>query len=342
VNRGFGLRDVIMIKQLQPQGVAFDLRRLLLHTSTPMLSALLGYVTRHHMGAITRIHEVSQAKNLRGFVQVWPGSDRQKWDLAFLSPSLDGQREAPDIWRHLLTDLIIFAAEHGVLRIYARAPERASVEDTLRQVGFTMVTREEVFALTHPPVAAPLPKGLRRVGWEDQWILDELYHQVTPPLVQQAEGRGQHWYLKPHRTCDQFIWIQEGQAIAYLKICATLKGHWLDIMVRPEYRADILPHIKYVLTLTHCSPSMPVYCPLADYCAGLSWLLRMLGFESFRQQALLVAHTVSRVPVRRPIVIPGLERSVDVRTTIERLPPGFRAKSAELSTLEDHSSTIWH
>ena len=341
MSRPFGLRDIAIIKQLQQQGVAFDLRRLLLYTSTPIYSAVLGYITRHHMGAITRIHEGPQGGELDGFVQVWPGVDPQNWDLAFLSPSLDGQREAPDIWRHLLTDLTIHGAEHGILRIYAHAPEHADMEDILHHVGFTRVTREEVFVLTQQPAAVPLPKGLRRVSRGDQWMLNELYRQVTPPLVQQAEGPAPHWQVMPHRALEEFIWPEEDKAIAALRLCASSKGYWLDVMVRPENRADILPHIQHVLTLAECSASKPVYCPLADYCVGLGWLLRTLGFESFRRQVLLVAHTVSRVPARRQLVIPGLERGVDVGTTIGHLSSDL-AKEADLSTCESHSGKIWH
>ena len=318
--RPFGLRDISTIRRLQPRGVAFDLRRLLLYSTSPTRSALLGYLSRNHLGTITCVHENSSSaeSGQRGCAQVWPRPGRAEWDLVFLAPSLDHHQKASEIWRQLLAHLIIQGAKQDIQRIYARSSEDAEAEDILRQVGFTIVAREEVFVLSHRPAPAPLPKGLRRVDRrQDRWALSELCRQVVPPLVQQAEGLLPHRCAAPHHPlarflfADEYVWVEKGKIIAYLGLCGSARGYWLEITVRPEYRADLLPYIKYVLTLAQRLNSTPVYCSIPDYSVGLGWLLRTLGFESYTRQVLLVVHTVARVPVRRRLVIPGLERGVD-------------------------------
>jgi hypothetical protein len=324
----FGLRDVFMVKRLQPQGVAFDLRRLLLHSSSPLRSALAGYLTNHHLGTITCVHHEesaaagphSRANTAHALAQTWPRADEAEWDLAFLAPSLEYQANAPTLWLRLLSDLVVLGAAENIQRIYVRSSEDAEAEDIFRQVGFTIITREEVFALPREPVPAPLPKGLRRITPQDRPALDEFYAQVVPKLVQQAEGSAPHWWAARERmrpvAAREYVWAERGRLIAYLGLCSSARGYWLETAVRPEHRADLLPYLKYMLTLTRCSSAAPVYCPVPDYCVGIGWLLRTMGFEPYARQVLMVVHTAARVPVRRQMLVPGLERSVDIGTTV--------------------------
>lgn len=333
--RPFGLRDVSALKQLQPRGVAFDLRRVLLSSISPTRSALLGYLTAHHWGAITCVHDNTENGD-KGIVQVWPRRDRKAWDLAFLAPSLDEDPNAPGIWQKLLTHLILLGAEQGVLRIYARSSEDAEAEDILRQTGFSMVTREEVFVLSHQPAPAPLPRGLRRVEVEDRWALDKFHSQVIPPLMKKAEDPSFDICAvssDPFRLRDvqEYVWSKKGEIIAWLRLASSPQGHWLDVVVRPEYRAESLPYIRYMLTLANVSKQTPLYCSIPDYCVGLGWLLRTLGFSTFTRQALLVAHTIARVPVRRHLVLPALERSIDVGPSVAPVHPDGGKTGAKLT-----------
>lgn len=331
--RLFGLRDVLMIRQLQSQGVAFDLRRLLLHSSSPMRSALAGYLTHYHLGTTTCVHEgAKEGRNLRGFAQVCPRADQAEWNLVFLAPSLERHRNAADLWYRLLTYLTILGAEQGILRIYARSSEDANAEDVFRQAGFTVITREEVFAFPREFAPALRPNGLRPLTPQDGWALDELYRQAMPQLVQQAEGFPSHpgvtRYRQPgsaHHT-REYVWVEQDKVIAYIGCCSSPKGHWLEVVARPECRANTLPCIRYILSQVGCSADMPVYCPVPDYDVGLGWLLRTLGFEPYMRQVLLVVHTAARVPVRRQIIVPALERSVNVRTSVGNSCQGIAAR----------------
>jgi hypothetical protein len=316
VIRPFGLRDVSALRQIEPRGVAFDLRRLVLSSISPARSALVGYLSGHRLGAITCVH-TDEEGCVQGAAQVWPHRDRRAWDLAFLSPSLDENKNAAHVWHELLTYLSRLGIEHNVLRIYARSPEDVEIEDLLRHCGFSMVTRQETFVLSRQPAPAPLPRGLRRVEEEDRWPLDHFHQLVMPPLVQKAEAPCHHMACMaadPFQSLsvDEYIWSRKSEIIAWLRISSSSKAHWLDIVVRPEYRAEVLPHIKYVLTLVKISKQRPLFCPIPDYCVGLGWLLRTLGFRTFTRQALMVCHTVVRVRVRHQIPLPAFERSVDV------------------------------
>lgn len=317
--RLFDPRDMLLLRRLKPQGVAFDLRRHLLQNTSLMRDALLGYLTAHHLGAITCVFRAPAEENgLGGFVQVSEGTGGAEWNLAYLAPNLDYDVNAGSTWYRMLGQLVLLGAENGVERICVRSAEDAEAEDLFRRAGFTVVSREEVFALDQEAKPAPQPRGLRPATPQDQWALNELYRQVVPKVIQQAEGCDPPWGV-PRRqvtgrcgTTEQYVWADKGRMLACLRLTRTARGSWLEVLTRPEQRGDVLPHLRYVLTRAAPSAQSPTYCPVPDYAVGLGWLLRTLGFESYMRQVLLVAHTVTRASARQRLTVPGLEHSIDV------------------------------
>jgi len=93
-------------------------------------------------------------------------------------------------------------------------------------------------------------------------------------------------------------------------------GCWMEILVQPDHRADIVPHIRHVIGGCQDSGQRPIYCAVPDHAVGVGWLLRTLGFQAVGQQAHMVLHVAARVPVRRPLVVTGLEGSVDIGTPV--------------------------
>lgn len=325
--RSFGLRDFHLVRQLQIRGVAFDLRRLLLHPHTPLWSALVGLLSHEQLGTISCLYLSRQKAPMSGMVSVFLRRHMPYWDLAFLAPALDSHAEATCIWTKLLTHLTVLGAQRGITRIYARATEDAETEDILHQAGFSVVTREEIFVLVNRPSPVVAPRGLHRLEPQDAQALVNLYREVVPPLVQQAEGVTPHWAasrshsIGPFWAPKEYVWSEKSRANAYIGLCETEKGYWLEVMVRPEFRAEILPLIKHVLSLTECTKVTPVYCQVPDYSVGVGWVLRALGFESYARQVMLVEHTIVRVPIKQRVLVPGLEGSVDIGVPVR---PVFR------------------
>jgi hypothetical protein len=317
VIRPFGLRDLFHIRQFDLPKTAFDVRRLLLYAPSATGAAVLGYLTRHHLGAVTYVQQGSDRGGLEGFLEAWPRGDRPEWDLAFLAPPLD-DGGVDKIWRQLLSSLIAVAADKNVSRIYARAPEDVQVEQILHQVGFTFVKREEVFALTSSTSFVPPVEGLRKVRTEDRRLLSALCRRAQPHLGKRAEGIPPHGLLDfyPHlqlgAVTKEYMLMQEDTPVAYFGLQGSCRGYWLDIVRDPDDRSDLSPCVEHVLGTTQGTENMPVYCPVPDYASGVTPLLRELGFTSYTRQVVLVAHTISRVPVKSEIPVGALERGLDM------------------------------
>jgi hypothetical protein len=264
------------------------------------------------MGAITFVHYGSKHSDVRGFAQLMPRKGGSAWDLTYIAPSLDDRQAMPSTWCDLLRHVIQAGAERQVLRVYARPPEDSEIEHLLRRSGFALVGHEEIFALTEPQSPSAPPRGFRLADRQDSWELRELHRKTIPPLVYQACGAWQmdEWtstlFGLSHEQTN-YVWSDKGEIVAHFGLGAGPKGYWIECVVRPEYRGELLPHIQHLVSLTDCSPSRPIYFAVPDYTVGLGWLLRTLGFRSYSQQIVMVAHTVQRVPFYRPVTASALE-----------------------------------
>jgi len=311
VIRPFSLRDAPEIRRLQAHRAAFDLKRSLLTAADPTRSAVLGLVSGYRLGARTLVHTGTEGPGPIAYVQLAPREDGSSWDVLSLAPTLDQGEQVQCLWQDLLCQSVVVAAKESVARVYARLPVDDVSALVLRRSGFSLVTCEEVFVSGATQPHAEKPLGLRNVAADDAWALDELRRQVIPPLVYQAQ-----WLVPEEATPTaqamgtaqlRLVWSDQDRILAYFSLESTPRGHWLECVVRPEHRAELLPHLRYLIHVAGAHAERPVYVPVPDYAIGLGWLLRTLGFESAGRQQVLVAHTVSRVTVTRPVAARGLE-----------------------------------
>jgi hypothetical protein len=316
--RLFGLRDVAFLRQMQPQGVAFDLRRTLLGTPSPVAAALLGYLSHQQLGPVTCVMRAKERQTAWGFIQAWPRPDRGEWDLSFIAPSLD-EAMGVECWSSLLTHLVVLTAQWGAQRIYARVNGDGQGEDVLRQAGFTVIAREEVLTLTQPPAPSATPAGLRLAEASDRPAIEALYREIIPPLVQQAEGNAPHWCAARARlvnspvAAEEYVWAERECIVGYLILCKGERGTWMEVVAHPDHPAPARLALAYLLGQWVSTATSPLLCAAPDYAVGLRGLLRDSGLAPLGRQVFMVAHTVARVAVRRRrAMVAGLEQGVDV------------------------------
>ncbi len=321
--RPFGLHDLIVMRQLQRQSVPLDLRRQVLYRGAPAREALVGYLTQHRLGPLTWImDDEDRVAGARAFAQVWPVPDRPDWNLVTIAPALDSEEQSEGVWREVLRGLVPRAAECGVFRIVSRVEEGSEMERVLHASGYVATTRQELFRLDGIPGEFPCPRGLQPALPRHDWALGELYCQVVPRSVQEAEASFSHACASPRRyllsgeSVREYVWQDADRVSAYLAVSLAPRGLWMEILVHPDYRADIVPHIRHVIGDIQDEASRPIYCAVPDYAVGIGWLLRTLGFQATGRQAHMVQHVAARVPVRRPLMVGGLDGSVDIRTPV--------------------------
>ncbi len=266
VIRPFGLTDVLLVRRLQRTGAALAIEHILTHPRAPLWIALTAPWPWAGVGVATYVLTDRGSDGLvAGFVQLIKRTARPEADVLHLAPALTAAPAGEDIWAGLLTHCIRAAGSHGLQRVYVSIPDGGPEEACLKEVGYSLYTRETIYRLAVvPPVAHPrgdhfprdgrdrggllgagsgaplalrrdLPAGFRPQLPQDSWALQRLYAKGTPHLVQQAEGAGAgqvgspplSWW-EPDRW-QGIVLEPAGEVRGAVQVHIGRAGHWLRV-----------------------------------------------------------------------------------------------------------------
>jgi hypothetical protein len=237
-------------------------------------------------------------------------------------PALDAAPDAAAIWTRLTNHAVTVAAQRGIERVFSCAGDGSPEMAALAGAGMSQYAREDIYRLppdTHPQVVAP--PGIRPEQSADQWNIGQLYRQVTPRLVQQAESPSEElsgdWLCGPlgYGQGEGFC-LEDRQGIAgYGYLRSGRIGHWLSILVHPRAAERTGDLLDYGLALLNYYPPHPVYCGVREYQGGVRVPLAQRGFALFSSQCLLVRHILARVKETARGLVPALEQRVEAPTT---------------------------
>jgi hypothetical protein len=266
--------------------------------------------------------ERRQGEPGQGFVQAKQSLTHKSLYIQRLMPALDADKDAAAIWTRLINHAVAVAAQRGIQRVFSCATEGSPEMVALAGAGLNQYTREDIYQLppdTHPQVVAP--PSIRPEQSVDQWHINQLYRQVTPRLVQQAESLDGE--MTGDRLCGPQGWgqgegfcLEDQQGIAgYGYLRSGRVGHWLSILVHPRVAERSGELLDYGLALLSYYPPYPVYCSVREYQGGVRAPLQDRGFAPFSSQCLLVRHLLVRVQETARGLVPALEKRVEAPTT---------------------------
>src|SRR5262249_39845329 len=102
---------------------------------------------------------------------------------------------APDVnlcgdsgWLSLIDTMTQAAGRRGATLLKAEVCETGSAFAVLRQAGFSVYARQEIWQRTPGPLAANIPNLLRSETDHDAWAINSLFGSVVPRLVLQANA----------------------------------------------------------------------------------------------------------------------------------------------------------
>ncbi|MBS1251362.1 MAG: hypothetical protein MAG451_00395 [Anaerolineales bacterium] len=299
----FGMRDILLVRALQEEGVSLDLETTVLHPRRPVWDAVLSQVPLNSYGAATY---VVRDRDLAGFVQAQKGRNSTENYLTFMAPALSRHGSASRVWQQLLEALCQGEGERGVQRIFAKLPAQAEAEvDVFRQVGFRVYTQEHVFVLPQPEPDDVSAGPVRLRPWEskDTWGVHRLYCTGAPRFVQQAEhlpgeigqAATSDWTQGKHE--ERYVWIRDSEIVASVQLLSGEQGHWMYLLLHPDQieHAPVLID-SGIARLARYAPR-PVYCVVRTYETDLRRALKNAGFQEYQIRFLLVNQTA--VPIRQ-------------------------------------------
>jgi hypothetical protein len=314
----FSAGDSLRVYRLQRRGISLDLRSHLTQASSPLWEAWLAFVTQQAMGQPTYVlYDLHEGE---GFIQMRYRAHQAAADVTYLAPALDGNRGSAAAWSRLLDGIGMEAASRGIQRVFASLPESGGELEVFYQAGFILYAAEDVYRFERvadsvEPGSLP---GLRDQQPGDWPAIQKLCVTVTPQRVRQAEG-GIVLTAAGERQCRRYVLPKEGgeEIIAALNICTGSKGHWLRMLVHPDFREVAESLVQAGLRALGDQVLQPVYCNVRQYESGMRPALASAGFEPLVSRALMVKHTVawSKSPVQ--------ELAAALKT-VEPVPPGYR------------------
>ncbi len=269
---------------------------------------------------------VHRGRDTTAVVQAQGRSNRPEQDVTYLAVygargvGLPSDR---DIWFRLLEQLCFSAGQNYVQRLYASiANQNVEVHEVFRQVGFQAYARRAILQLSGPDwdqgtTLAPMRFQSRR----DHWAIHKLYGVVTPHQVQRAEARNARMWALPLTSrwpgLHRRAWVlgPGDNLTAYLRIVSGSISHVISLLVHPEAREIVTDILRF--GLAQLNDVQPVYLMLREYQSELMMPLQDLGFQPVGEQLLLVKNTV--IPIRRSILLPALEPSLEPRVTAPRI-----------------------
>ncbi len=309
-----GLRDLWVIYRLQKCGVRLDIRSAVLEPDAPLLLSLThGLLPRQGrvVTVVLRRNDHRHGQQRAGFVQLHWRSGLPVMDVLFIAPSLENQSGATWLWKHLLHESTQVAGQLGAQRLFTHLPEsnHAAVE-VFRQAGFALYAQDRLYRLD-PDDRWPDPPEARLWSPQrphDSRGVEQLYHAITPAVVQQAEaiGNGRDngertpvaWWGSAREGC--YVLRQDGQVAGYLRLTPGKRGHWLKMVLHPEVSTLRERLLHEALSLMEKWPRRPIFSDVREYEGYLADSLERFGFRHVMTRQLLVRHTTAAVKVSEP------------------------------------------
>jgi len=266
-----------------------------------------------------------------GFAQVQERPSHTMWEISYLASMVQRNVSGDDVLAALLEYMIEMAANHGILRIFAKVEDEIPEQELFQRAGFQRYARELTYVydpsvggqLMAPNTSSPNLPSLRRWNRHHVWGLHQLYRSVTPQRVQMAEMlENSEEFAKLHvgslralpfslsqgnenYVCD--VGVRLG---GWLRLCRGHGSapHQLFLMVHPEHFELAEPLLRFGIRRLQEHSVRRIYCQVREYESIVIAALRNSGFEHISTRAMLVRHIA--LLAMRPRTVPALEQRV--------------------------------
>jgi len=264
-----------------------------------------------------------------GFAQVQERPSHTMWEISYLASMVQRNVSGDDVLAALLEYMIEMAANHGILRIFARVEDEIPEQELFQRAGFQRYARELTYVYdpsVGPQFMAPdgnssssnLP-SLRRWNRHHVWGLHQLYRSVTPQRVQMAEMlENSEEFAKLHvgslhpfsRGNENYVCDVGVRLGGWLRLCRGHGSapHQLFLIVHPEHAELAEPLLRFGIKRLQEHSVRRIYCQVREYESIVIAALRNSGFEHTSTRAMLVRHIA--LLAMRPRTVPALEQRV--------------------------------
>lgn len=298
--RPLALFDLPYVYSFRDEAIGLDTARTLTRGNPLGAVGLMAYMNpaKHIYSAIVNGSEDSV---LGGIIH---SRDETFAKLLYLAPA--SQLGHPDL-PSLIDNLAAQAGAWGAFHVIAEVDERSDAFVPLRRAGFSVYAWQRMWDVSQITDSA---SGVEwtRVRSIHLPSLQNLYHQIVPPLLQPVEPQpngGLGWMCNEGVTC--YVGVSQG-----------VYGIVLAPLIHPE-ATDVGAKLASLIANLPDRRNRPVYVCVRSYQAWLEPVLADLGAQGADRQAVMVKH---------------LAHLVKEAQTVTAVPSGVRVQPSRVSQAE--------
>jgi hypothetical protein len=341
VIRPFDLRDIPLVRELEDKGAPLFTEAAVTGRTAPLRGAITAYFALGARGTPTFIlRDREEGQHQHAFAQLRhiPGAEHAR--VSYIAPKPTATEIATTGWAALIERLIEAAGERGAQSLVAEAHEGGEEVTWLRNAGFAVYARQDVWRLVgaRPATPAYQSDGLRPRRSDDTWGVHLLYANTAPRLLQLAEPPpGEH----TNGWRRGYVMQDKNEIIAYVELRHGPRGVWVKALLHPE--ADERAHelIASALALSADRPShIPVYWGVRRYQDWLRGPLADFGFAPWSSQAVMLKQIAARVEQPEFGLLPALEKRPEITTPFTNPIQQWTLDDRRQMTAIDPSSAV--
>lgn len=279
------LLDLPVLYRYRSEAISLDSARLLTRGNPLGAIGVMAYINprRHIYSAVTR----TDGTTLAGGIIHTNGDAFAR--MLYLAPA--SAMENPGL-QELIENLAEQAGGWGALHVLAEVDETSPAFVPLRNAGFAVYAWQRIWDVT-PLAAGIAPRdgydgaGVDAAG-QHQWhrvesihlqAIQNLYHQIIPPLLQPVEPAP--------KTPNGFLWNEGSRS--HVGIATGMVGVVLFPLIHPEVQ-DVSTRLASLIRMLPNRGGRPVYVCVRSYQAWLEPALEELGARAADRQAIMVKH----------------------------------------------------
>lgn len=303
--RSFTLRDIPLVHRLGEQGTLFHTRSALTQEVWPLREALVSmFIGGQYPTYIWKDDNGSAV----GFAQLHQGEDETMAHILCLGSAFrneahknGGNVDTEHLWVAFLEALIKKAGGRGIHNLIAEVDEVGDELPVLRQAGFAVYTRQDIWQLAALPRRWVSPLVFEPAAPVDEWDITLLYRNVVPRLIQLVEPPP-----SGERINDVWLMREDGELSSFVVFTRGSTGTWIRVFVHPNSNARSEDIFRAAVSVFPPDENRPIYVCVRRYQSWLQSGLQEVGFEQTGSQAMMVRHTVHHT--RR--MVPQLSKEV--------------------------------
>ncbi len=208
--------------------------------------------------------------------------------IVMLAPNLE-EDVNDTLLMHLLDGIAVESGRRGAHILTAEVNENSPLFVTMRQSGFAVYARQEIWRLQGTVNEVPALSGeLAQETDDDTMDIQLLYSNIVPRLVQPI--------TVPSRDSDGWVYRLGGRVQGYIAVSEGKRGIYLMPFLHPDSLGrEAVAIIANAIQLIQKSGRTPVYVCVRRYQDWLVDALRDLGFTQWENQAVMVRHITAGV-----------------------------------------------